>query len=126
MTTTIDTATTTTATVCCYEGCDHTASEYDSDGDLACPLHAAQSSRYDVVTDLDEGTWCDRAVADRTEKLLRLDGWSVTIRNPRGGEAEATYRRSEHGLQILGYSIPVPEPLREAIDAAWNRAATQS
>lgn len=126
MNTSIDTpANTTPVTACCYEGCDARATDYDHDGDLACGLHAAQSERYDVVTDLDEGTWCDREIAERVEKLLAADGWTVSIRAARGGEAEGTYRRGSHGLQILGCSIPVPEELTSAVTDAWNRATQE-
>jgi len=126
MNTAIETTTTTGLSTCCYEGCDAHASEYDCDGDLACAFHAAQSERYDVVTDLDPetSTWCDSEIAERVEKLLRADGWTVSIRAPRGGEAEGTYRRDSHGLQILGCSIPVPEELTSAVMEAWNRATS--
>lgn len=116
--------TTTTLTTCCYEGCTHTATEYDTNGDLACPLHAAQSEAYVVVTDLTDGPWLDAPAAERAESLLSDAGWTVTIREPRGhGEAEGTYLRRRGGdLQILGYSIPTPEPLSTALDEAAAEA----
>lgn len=115
---------TTTTTTCCYDGCDHTASEHDHDGDLACPLHAAQSEEYVVVADLTSGPWLDAASAERAESILSDAGWTVTVREPRGhGEAEGTYLRGRGGdLQILGYSIPTPEALSAAIDEAAAKA----
>lgn len=127
MNTTTETTTTTALSTCCYEGCDAHASEYDHDGDLACAFHAAQSERYEIVTDLDPETsrWCTREIAERVEALLAADGWTVSIRAARGGEAEGTYRRGSHGLQILGCSIPVPEELTSAVTDAWNRATQE-
>jgi hypothetical protein len=125
MNTTTDT---TTVTVCPYEDCDAHASEYDHDGDLACPLHAAQSERYEIVTDLDDetSTWCTADIAERVEAILAAEGWRVEIREPsRSGEAEGTYRRQQHGLQILGYSIPTPDALTSAVTDAWNRATQE-
>lgn len=124
MNTTTDTAMPTLST-CCYEGCDATASEYDHDGDLACPLHAAQSERYEIVADLDEGTWCNREIAARIEARLASEGWSVAIRTPRRGESLATYRRNSNGLQILGFSIPTPDVLTSAVERAWSLASQE-
>lgn len=114
------TTTTTETTTCCYEGCAHTATEYDRDGDLACPLHAAQSERYVEVCDLSGGAWLDETSAARAEAILSDAGWTVAIRAPRGhSEARGTYLVTRDGLQILGHSIPVPESLSEALrDAA--------
>jgi hypothetical protein len=46
----------------------------------------------------------------------------VTFRAGRAGEAEGTYRHDRHGLQILRYTIPMPEGLSRAIDDAAARA----
>lgn len=114
--------TTTETTTCCYEGCTRTATEHDHDGDFACELHAAQSEKYVVVENLDDGTWLDEASAERAESILDDGGWTVSIRRPRGGEAEATYLVTRGGLQILGHSIPVPESLARALDEAAEKA----
>lgn len=45
----------------------------------------------------------------------------VIVREPRAGEARGLYEQRENGnLQILGYSVAVPERLRELTDAAFN------
>ena len=127
MNTAIETTTTTALSTCCYKGCNATATDHDCDGDEACALHAAQSERYEIATDLDPetSTWCTRQIADRVEALLAADGWTVSIREPRGGEAEGTYPRSSNGdLQILGFSIPTPDALSHAVTDAWNRATS--
>jgi hypothetical protein len=117
------TTTTTETTTCCYEGCTHTATEYDCDGDLACPLHAAQSERYVEVCDLSGGAWLDADSAERAESILSDAGWTVAIRAPRGhSEAQGTYLVTSNGLQILGHSIPVPESLSEALRVAAEKA----
>jgi hypothetical protein len=48
---------------------------------------------------------------------------SIQVRAGRRDEAAGTYyRRSNGTLQILGYSIPVPEALMALTDEAWERA----
>lgn len=116
MTTTIET------TTCCYEGCTRAATDDDHDGDCACEFHAAQSESYVIVEDLDDGTWLDEAGAERVESILGEAGWTVSIRRPRGGEAEATYLVTSNGLQILGFSIPAPESLKRALHEAAEKA----
>lgn len=111
-----------TTTTCCYEGCALAATEHDHDGDLACDFHAAQSESYVVAADLDDGAWLDEASAARAESLLDDGGWTVSIRRPRSGEAEGTYLVTSNGLQILGYSIPVPESLKRALDETAEKA----
>lgn len=77
----------------------------------------------DMVDDL-------QAAVDELEVAVRLaddDGAvtrpSVTYRTPRRGEATGTYRcRADGSLQILGYSLPVPEELRDLLDQAWEHA----
>ena len=114
--------TSTTTEICFYDGCTSLATEHDRVGDLACPLHAAQSEKYVVVEDFD-GSWLDEASAARAESILVAAGWMVTIRRPRRGEIEATYEvRPGGNLQILGGSIPVPESL----DAALREAAEEA
>lgn len=106
--------------LCCYDGGRRPATETDYEGDDACAICAAREGRaYEVVTRFD-GEWVDSALAKKVSDALLADGWRVTIREPRKGEAQATYERRGSGLQILGYSIPQPDALIDAIDAAWN------
>ena len=112
-----------TMPTCCYENCTHAATDLDVDGDDACPIHAAREGReYVIVADLEGGAWCDASLAEKVSAALDADGWSVTIRSPSrfASEAEGTYERTSQGLQILGYSIPQPNALRDAVQHAWN------
>lgn len=104
--------------------CNDDATTTDSDGDPACELHAAQDAAYVVTARLDLiGSWLTSAQAQRATALLDAAGWDVTIREPRKGEAEGTHRMKSDGtLQILGFSIPVPEALAEAIRVAGEKA----
>lgn len=118
--------TVTVTALCCYYGCARPATGYDRDGDQVCAQHEAQSSRYTITTRLDRaGSWLSTAQAARVVELLVADGWDVTIREPRIGEAEATYRHDARGLQILGFSIPRPEALDEAVRTAADRAVRE-
>lgn len=48
---------------------------------------------------------------------------SVVCRPPRHGEAAGVYlERSNGDLQILGYTVPTPDALRDLLNRAWNRA----
>jgi len=48
--------------------------------------------------------------------------YSVQVRPARAGEAPGTYyRTASGGLQILGYSLEMPEDLRNLSDAAWEK-----
>jgi hypothetical protein len=110
-----------TVTECCYEGCARRATEIDDDGDDCCARHFAQSYRYVVVSDLDEEHGISTEQAEKVVEIMEADGWGVEIRRPRKGEAIATYYRKRDGtLQILGYSIPVPEAFSEAEQDAIN------
>ncbi len=81
-----------------------------------------RTESYTVVTDLTDGTYLTAEAAELAEEILSEQGWDVTFRSPRGGEAEGTYRHDDHGLQILGYTIPMPEGLSRAIDDAAAKA----
>jgi hypothetical protein len=107
---------------CCWQDCHRPATDVDSDGDVACALHAAQSERYVEVTDLSGEAWLDEASAERAEALLSAAGWDIEIRSPRRCEIQATYLVTSGGLQYLGGSIPVPEPLRQALREAAEKA----
>ncbi len=110
--------------ICSYGNCTHAATDIDVDGDNACPLHAAREGReYVIVTDLESAEWCDAPLAEKVTKALADKGWTVAIRAPSRfvtGEAHGTYERTAQGLQILGYSIPQPQALRDAVEDAWN------
>ena len=66
------------------------------------------------------------AECDRLEQCYTdLEGdtrYSVSVRPARGGEADGTYYRGASGnLQILGYSLEVPEDLHDLSEAAWQK-----
>jgi len=51
------------------------------------------------------------------------DALSISVRSTRRGEAAGTYQITHRGdRQILGFSIPVPELIRELIQAACEHA----
>lgn len=85
-----------------------------------CESDAAQSYSYVVVTSMDHENagWTTKGAA-RVARILGRQGWTVEIRTPRRGEAEGTYyRRPDGTLQILGYSIPVPDRFYDALEVA--------
>jgi len=89
----------------------------------ACPCTCRERSWVVLAHLGDEGDWLDEAGARRVEATLASDGWTVTIRAPRGGEAEGTYYRRLGGdLQIVGYSILDCEELRDALERAVEAA----
>lgn len=107
---------------CSYDGCSNPANDYDCDGNEACAEHAAKSERYVIVMQFDE-EWCafTSDEAERVEAIMLERGWRVEIREPWRGEAEGTYlRRNDGTLQILGYSIPVPDAFKYAYLEASN------
>lgn len=63
------------------------------------------------------------ALLDEMEVSVEDDGEDAEflVRLAGGNIAEGTYRRDEDGDQILGYSIPVPDEIRNALRDAWNR-----
>ncbi len=77
---------------------------------------------YVIVTDADNGTiLTDVHIASGVTQVLDEMGWDVEIRAPRRGEAPGTYaRRSDGTLQILGFSIPVPEALDHVLNKALD------
>lgn len=113
-------ATTTTET-CCYEGCEREATTVDSDGDAACERHAAQSARYVVTTRLDRvGSWLASEQVPAVVAAVEAQGWDVTIREPRAGEAEGTHvLRADGTLQVVrpGELPALSDALDDAADA---------
>lgn len=78
-------------------------------------------------------TWIPDAMAWGSETTdaeheiacMRAENWltenegpnlSISVRPAHQGEACGIYR----GQQILGFSIPVPEEIRELLDEAWD------
>ena len=60
------------------------------------------------------------ALFEEFEQRLNDSADSFEVRAPRQGEAEGTYyRRGDGTLQIMGYSIPVPDALFEHQMACW-------
>lgn len=111
-------------TTCCYEGCEKTAIDYDTDGDDACAEHAAKSERYVIAESSfgQDGDSLDETHVAPMVAALEALGFDVEIRSTRRNEAPGTYSRKRDGsLQILGYSIPVPDEFTHAYREAWNR-----
>ena len=104
---------------CPYGACLRAAIDVDDEGEAACPYHAALSRSYEIVADLDEGTWASEPLAARIESRLEDEGWTVLIRRPRRGEILGTYEETSNGLRLAN---PIPEDLRLAVEGAWNWA----
>lgn len=92
---------------------------------------AVPMRRYVMVTDGD--TWGDGWSPEQRARLCEIaeewltehegDHLSIGVREVQGNEAAGTYEVREGGdLQILGYSIPVPERVKELTDTAWEHA----
>lgn len=76
-------------------------------------LHLLQQAYDDLE---DDTSWVDEVSGETVTPC-------VVVRKPRLGEAEGTYQVTwGGGLQILGYTIPVPEALRLLGEQAWSRA----
>ena len=82
-----------------------------------------------VSPDLNRDSMSDTEYARQCQQLedcytaLETDTrYSVQVRPARAGEAPGTYyRTASGGLQILGYSLEMPEDLRNLSDAAWEK-----
>jgi len=66
-----------------------------------------------------------RRLCDRLERcyssLEKDTQYMVSVRPTRSGEAPGTYYRKASGdLQILGYSLEIPEDLTDLSEEAWN------
>ncbi len=67
----------------------------------------------------------DEAAMGRMAEALHAARPDITwtVRAPQTGEAAGTYGKDDGDgrlPQILGYTIPVPETISQAIDAAWE------
>ena len=112
------------ATTCCYEGCEKTATDWDADGDDVCDEHAAKSMRYVIAESSfgQDGDSLEEAHIAPMVSAMQAQGFAVEIRHTRRNEAAGTYSRKRDGsLQILGFSIPVPDAFTHAYQNAWNR-----
>jgi hypothetical protein len=47
--------------------------------------------------------------------------YTILARPGREGEASATYAETPNGMQILGFSVPVPEEVADLQREAWDR-----
>lgn len=82
-----------------------------------------KDDQYVVVMSLDaEGSALTTEQAEKAVSLMEEAGWDVEIREPRRGEAEGTYAWYRGSLQILGYSISVPEELEADLNRAMDLA----
>jgi hypothetical protein len=100
---------------CCYQGCEGRSSPewIDDDCDRCCALHWAQGYEYVWIVAGAPSILSNEAIAEAYVSEMNDRGWSVEVRAPRRGEAEGTYYRKRDGtLQVLGYSVPVPEEFR--------------
>lgn len=67
------------------------------------------------------------AADDRAQEYLdehEGNNLCIIVRRPRRGEAAGVYKREIRNgkLQILGYSVEVPEDVRELLDSAYHHA----
>lgn len=110
---------------CCYENCDGTAHEQyvDGDGDWCCAEHHSKSFKYVELVSEPTSALTDSDGARLFVEEMAERGWTVEVRAPRSGEAGGTYYcKSDGTLQILGFSIPVPESYRLDSERAYERA----
>lgn len=110
---------------CCYDGCDATAHEQyvDGDGDWCCEEHYSKGFEYVEIVSEPTNALTDHDAARVFADEMAECGWTVEVRAPRSGEAEGTYYRKGDGtLQILGYSLPVPESYRLDSERAYESA----
>ena len=105
--------------------CQDATREDDGDGDR----YEVQASGENEIVEIGPsiGDCSDeeyQAACERLERCYsRVEGdtrYSVSVRPARAGEAGGTYYRKANGnLQILGYSLEVPEDLRELQERAF-------
>lgn len=69
-----------------------------------------------TIPDVTPEEWFEGIEASMAER-----GWTVIVRYVRYGEAPGTYLKTRHGLQILGYSIPIPDDFSLDLVEAYNR-----
>jgi hypothetical protein len=93
---------------------------------LESALERTPRGTYEWVPEWDRGTTteedalCARAQAWLDEHLPA--SVEVRVRGPKKGEARGIYKRTGGKLRILGFTIPVPEELDEALAQAWEQA----
>ena len=81
----------------------------------------ADEDMYDGYTILVEDEVDDEQMSRICAELMRLmpTKWWI-VRPSSRGESVGTYGTGGGRMQILGYSIPVPERVERAIHAAWE------
>ena len=112
--------------------CQDAALEANADEDEAREYEVVETGSTSVVVvspELSRDSMSDEEYAAECQRLedcytaLEADTrYSVQVRPARAGEAPGTYYRTASGnLQILGYSLEMPENLQELSDAAWQK-----
>lgn len=102
---------------CMRDGC-RAASTPDGDG-MYCEKHYRQ---------LDQFVWLeadgDAGINEEFERLMLERGWDVKVRAPRADEmgGRLHYLRRDGTLQVLGFSIPVPESYKLDAEDCWSKA----
>ena len=99
------------------EQAEHDAEDTD---DMDIVVVSPELSR-DSMSDEEYAAECQR-LEDCYTALEADTQYNVCVRPARAGEAPGTYYRTASGnLQILGYSLEMPENLQELSDAAWQK-----
>lgn len=112
--------------ICSYNGCSRIATTVDSDGDVCCALCEGKENEYVMIANIGEdGADLAAEHVDAVEEGLEALGWDVLIRAPIRGEAVGTYLKGGSALRILGYTVPVPEGLRDAIETTLSRVVVR-
>ena len=104
------------------EQAEHDARDTD---DMDIVVVSPELSR-DTMSDEEYAAECQRLENCYTA-LETETRYSVLVRPARSGEAPGTYyRTASGGLQILGYSLEMPDDLQDLSDAAWEKFCTLS
>ena len=109
-----------------FEVSDEEQAEHDAEDeeDMDIVVVSPELSR-DTMSDEEYAAECQRLENCYTA-LETETRYSVLVRPARSGEAPGTYYRTRSGLQILGYSLEIPEDLQDLSDAAWEKFCTLS
>ncbi len=76
-----------------------------------------------LISDWGPGEVTEEEAEAACERMQERLGERYSVRAPRQGEAEGTYRNKRDGtLQILGFTLPVPPHVHEATGQAWVHA----
>jgi len=100
------------------EQAEHDADEDTDDMDIV--VVSPELSR-DSMSDEEYARQCQQ-LEDCYTALETDTRYSVMVRPARAGEAPGTYYRTASGnLQIVGYSLEMPEDLHDLSEAAWEK-----